>query len=494
MLPSTTAEPYRARIRRTLESLLQTLAQIDQRTLVLVAAFACIPLSFLVYWPRVNDFFVFDDYFFLASVRDHSFPGAMVRAFEFTRNSTVDPATPFWRPLIDVYFYAAKPAGLHAQPYHAVNFFLHGLVGALAVVLLFRLTRSAGVAAATGLLFVVAPTYDFAVSWIVQVSELLGYVFMLAALISYHEYLTHGKHQPGFAVAAFGATFFALLTKESTVILVVFLPALVLAVSPADQRRSRAEIMQSLAVPVGMIMAFAIAMWLGDVLAPERNQSIGLHMPRNLWRYLKWIVLPYRPEEFIAAREVLAALFLVVGVASIITRQQVLAFLFIWTIVAIAPFTGFDEWIEYRYTYLATLPFIAFVVVGTNTAASLLPRVAKPVAYAALAGALVLALVVTPMRTRDQQSWFAFQSHANEQVLNSVQALCGYVPPGGHIFIVRPPYFDLYGMHTPIALNLYYDHVHAAAVPELPPLAVFIENKCVIQYDVSTGTYHRTDS
>src|SRR3990172_4144497 len=94
-----------------------------------------------------------------------------VRAFDFTVPRPFDPAIPSWRPLIDIYFYAAKPLGLHSQPFHMVSFALHGMVVGLAVLLLFRLQRSALAAAATGLLFVVAPTYDFAVSWIGQTSE-----------------------------------------------------------------------------------------------------------------------------------------------------------------------------------------------------------------------------------------------------------------------------------------------------------------------------------
>jgi hypothetical protein len=41
-------------------------------------------------------------------------------------------------------------------------------------------------------------------------------------------------------------------------------------------------------------------------------------------------------------------------------------------------------------------------------------------------------------------------------------------------------------------LNLYYKQLNAATVTELPPLAVFIENKCVLQYDAAAQHYVRT--
>ena len=281
--------------------ILLTVPRVDSRVLVYVAAFACIPLAFLVYWPRVSDFFVFDDYLNLATVRNHSFPGGMVRAFDFTVPRPFDPAIPSWRPLIDIYFYAAKPVGLHSQPFHMVNFALHGIVGGLAVLLVFRLRRAALPAAATGLLFVVAPTYDYAVSWIGQASELLGYALILTVLISYHSYLTARRQRPSLAIVTLGCVFFALLTKESTVILAVLLPALVFTVPPDSLQRSPSEIRWSLAPPLLMILTFVVAMEIANALLEQTpDHFIGLHIVHNWWRFLEWIALPYRAGELMA--------------------------------------------------------------------------------------------------------------------------------------------------------------------------------------------------
>lgn len=265
---------------------------IDQRLFAYAAAAACIPLALLVYWTVVDDFFVWDDFFFLRAVRNHGFPTVMARAFTFPQGKLFDEATAFWRPSIDLYFFLAKPLGIHPQPYHLVNIALHGLVGSLAVVFVWRLSRSLASGVVTGLLFTVAPTYDFAVSWIAQVSELLGAVLMLAVLILYRAYLTDERPRP-YLVATGTLFVLALLTKESTVILAALLPALSLTVPPSELRRSSLDITRSLIPVIVAAVLFWVAMEVHEYSQPGHLQSIGLHMARNLWRYLKWMVLPY---------------------------------------------------------------------------------------------------------------------------------------------------------------------------------------------------------
>lgn len=475
--------------------MLKVLRNIDRTTLAVYAlAFACIPLAFVVYWPFLSDYFVWDDFFFLRAVRNHSFWIVMQRAFIFPEAKPFDEVTLFWRPLIDLYFYVAQVVGLRPEPYHVVNVLVHGMVGGLGAIFIWRLSRSAVSGAVTGLLFSVAPTYDFAVVWIAQVSELVAAAFMLIAMISIRSFLTADKPNRRYAVSAMVFVILALLTKESAVILVVLLPALALAVR-GDVRRSRREVLWTLGPPVALCLIFGVAMGVADLLESENSHGLGPHMARNLWRYLKWMVLPYSFGWHPAVREALAAAFLAGGVGAVLRGHRALAFAFIWTIVALAPFTAFDEWIELRYTYLATLPFTAFVVVGCVSAVKSLPL---PLARSlAVVGALAVtfALVVTPFRTRDQQAFFAGEAAAYEEMITSVQSLCGGLPSGSHVFVVHGPYGDLFDKHTQPAINLYYDRVNAARVGVLPlsPLIQLIENKCVIQYDSELERYFRTE-
>jgi hypothetical protein len=157
------------------------------------------------------------------------------------------------------------------------------------------------------------------------------------------------------------------------------------------------------------------------------------------------------------------------------------------------PFTGFGDWTEQRYTYLPALPFVAYVVCATVALVKALPRRAATAAAALAVVAVSAALVLAPLRTRDQQAAFAAEAANYEQMVNSVRNLCGEMPPDSFVYVVGAPYSDLWRVHTPAALNLYYHRVRGAALPELPELAVFIEDKCVLEYDAETRGYVRTD-
>jgi hypothetical protein len=461
-----------------------------ERGVLVVAGLSCIALAFLVYWPVIDDYFVWDDFFFLRAVRINDFWHTAQEAFTFPEPRPFDEVTLFWRPLLDFYFFASKPLGIHPQPYHILNIVLHGLAGMLAILLLYRLSQSLVGAIAAGLLFIVAPTYDIAVSWIAQVSEIVGLVLVLTALLTYHAYLRADRPRRLLLATTAALTVLALLSKESTVILAVLLPGLVFATAPSQLDRSRRQLTTSLAIPLLLIVAFGLVMQLRETFGPDSLHSLGLHMARNLWRYLEWIVVPY-PAELRPLRETLAALFLVAGVATIVMRQRALAFFFVWTIAALMPYVGFDEWTEWRYTYLATLPFAAFVVLGTVALIDRLPRAGARLAYGVFGAAVLAALIVAPMRTRDQQAYLSSQAAAYEAMIDAVHNTCGEVPRDSHVFILDAPYLDLWGIHTPAALNLFYDHVNAAAVQDMPPLIGFIEQKCVLQYDAATGTYQR---
>lgn len=458
---------------------------------VLAAALSCFALAFFIYWPGVDSFFVWDDFFFLNAVRNHSFLEGMYRAFTFPRAEPLDEVTPFWRPSIDLYFYAAKPFGINPQPLHIVNIVLHGTVGALAVVFVWRLTRSAASGAISGLLFTVAPTYDYAVSWISQVSELLGMVFILAAIISWHAWLIAERTKRSYLVLTAVFAVLALLTKESTVILILLLPALTLAVPREERRPSWTEIARGLAFPLMLGLTFAVAMLGRDSIEGGDFYTDGLNMARNLWRYLKWMVFPYQAGSWEVARAAGAAIFMTVGVGALLFRQRVLGFLFVWTILALWPFIGFGEVISLRYTYLATMPFIAFLACAAVCLVKNMPRIAMMPAGAILTMSVIAALVITPFRTQDQQAFILRQAGQHEAMLDAVRTLCGPMLPDTQVYIKNAPLLDFFRVVTPSVVNLYYDDVYAYAVYGFPGLIAFVENKCALEYDRESRTYGR---
>jgi len=489
MLPSTTAEPYRARIRLTLGSRLQALTRVDQRILVYAAAVACVPLAFIVYWPAVNAFFMSDDFLVLRAVRDRSTWDVIVRAFSFPEASQLNEATLSWRPLTDLYFYAMSPLGIHAQPYHVINIALHGVVAGLGMLLVRRLSGSDAAAVATGFIFVVAPTYDYTVGWVVEVSELTIAICILGALLSYHSYLTSRRHSWRDYVLTCLLVTIAVLSKESALLLTVLLPSLALwAIAEKLSVRTRQEIARSLALPLLALALYAAVNQIRDASQDDPTRSIDIHMIDNAWYYLRWLVLPN--GQLGVAHAVLAISFLCAGAAALLMRRSTLTLLFCWTVVAFLPYTSI-KLIELRYTYLAALPFVAFLACGCVEVVRHAPRKWQPFASALGACLVVAATVAGAIRSRDIQQSFAGEAAAYETAIDATRNLCGDLQADAYIYLINPPFFDAYGLNAPAALNLYYERVHAVAVPELPPLAAFIEDKCVIQYDATTQSYTR---
>ena len=465
----------------------------DSRLIVFAAALGCIPLSLLVYWPSVDDFFVSDDFGVLHAVRGRSALEVLYRAFSFPDFKPFDEATLSWRPSTDLYFYAMSPLGIHAQPYHLVNIIMHGFIAGLAVVLLWRLSGSVINGVATGALFTVAPTYDVGVTWVVEFGELIATASILAALIAYHVYLTANRGNRGACAAALSLAVLAALSKETVVVLLVLLPSVaLLTLVSGTCRRTGREIALSLTAPFVVLLAYLTLLAIHQFMANDPTHQLGPNMAGRMWDYLRWIVLPYRHGSFILARSLLAGAFIAAGVLAIVLRRTLLAVLFAWVVVALLPFSGVSV-MEPRYTYLATLPFIAFAICLAIEAWRNLLVHLNALSVVLLVALIACGLTASALRTRDNQAALATEAVHWESMLDATRTLCAELPAESHIFVVGAPYFDPYRLNTQAAVNLYYDRVNAAAVPELPPLAAFIEDKCVLQYDSQTRDYVRAE-
>ncbi|MCH8849659.1 MAG: hypothetical protein IIC89_02405 [Chloroflexi bacterium] len=464
------------------------------RVLFCVAALFCIPLAFAVYWPTLGDYFLRDDFNALLVARDRPLWEVIYRAFVFPEIKAFDEVTLAWRPLTDIYFLGARVFGLNPELYHIVNILLHGLVGASAVIFVWRLTRSAAAGLATGLLFVVAPTYSFAVTWISQGSEMFGALMIVLALFSYHGYLTADRAHRSLVVATALLAALAVMSKESMVIVFALLPLLAAALPQEERRRSLNEVVVGL-LPVAVVaMGYGIITLVGLSVKEGGAYEAGPHVWSNLRDYLEWIVYPDASVSAQALRTAGAIGFVLMGVLALLLRQRMLAFFAAWTILALLIYTGFDREIELRYTYLATLPYIAFLVSGAVALLRRLPGQAAVPIGAIAAIAVVLALVVSPSHTRDQQVALSEEGAGYEAMVTGVRTLCGAQPVGGHVFVVYPRYNDQF-QFTQLALNLYYDDLNATSVRVLPlaPLIQLIEDKCVIQYQAEVDRYVRLE-
>jgi hypothetical protein len=457
----------------------------------LVALLGLFVVAFLVYWPNLTDFFALDDYIWLKAASNPHAGDFLRRAFSFPSATPFQEPTPFWRPLVDAYFFASWRAfGLHPLPYHITNVALHGANAALVAVLAWQISRSRLTGLLSGLLLAVLPTYDFAVTWISSVTELLGVLFYLLALVLYAGYLTGSRRAKRLYWGALVALFLGLLSKESSVTLPAVLVGLALVMEPPRSLRMAKRVAVELAPFAALALAYFLFLYVQEYRATSDNglYRFGWHAFKNIWDYLQWIALPF-PSGWAPwveqVRPLAAASFVVLGAFALAARSPLLGFSFAWTLLALLPYSFFPEGIEYRYTYPACIPFVIFVVSFVRAGFKLVePRLGPYPAVSAFAVVILSVGVFLGTQVRDRQVWIGDQAQAYGQFFHQVPSLCGDMPASSHIYVLHSPVFDLYGVSTRMALNIRYRDVFVDLVRRdgLPELSVFMPNKCVLDY------------
>jgi hypothetical protein len=470
------------------------------RWLAPAGAVAIVFAAFALYWPYLDDFFALDDFIWLQSATNGDVADYLRGAFSFPTGSAVDVPTPFWRPLVDVYFFAAwRLFGDEPWPYHAVNVALHAGVALLLAVLVRQLSSSWGAGIAAGLVFVVLPAYQYAVVWISSVTELFGAFFYLLTLVLYAAHL-RAPNRALYAISI-AALFLTLLSKESGVTLPVALGGVALVRAPPRDRGEARALVHELLPFVALTLAYFVFLYIEeyDNASEGSLYSFGWHARENLWDYLQWLVLPVpnSSAEWVAdARPYAAAAFLAVGGATLLLRRWAAAFAFGWALLALIPYSFFEAGIELRYTYLACAPFAAFVALVARDALALVAAAAGPrVAFAIGAAAAVVCAALLAAQVGRGQEVIAEQAVAYRDLYEQSYELCGDLPPEATVFILYSPISDLFGASAGMALNVRYEDVGVArsASGELPELFAFIEHKCAIRYADASGRYIRVD-
>jgi hypothetical protein len=436
-------------------------------------------LALATYWSHLDDFFTLDDFVWLLAVQDRNLGEVIVRGFQFPDFTDFDAPTPFFRPLTDVAFKLEEMAfGLEPAPYHAVNILLHVAVAGMGGLLTARMSGSRAAGVAVAAVFAVYPAYDVAVTWISQLSELLGAFFSVLALLLYREWLvSHHDAGAGWGggvrwclAGAIGAAALAALSKESQLTIFALVPLLALATDP--RRRSNRELMWSLAPFAVLGAAHAGFLVLNEYLdaAEARTHAIGWHMFEDGWRYLRELALPFWREASLydGLSHLLVGLYVVAGLTAIVLRSRAAVFFFVWSIVALAPFAISLQILQPRYTYLAALPFLGFIACFAVVLAERLePRLQT--AAAAAAGVAVAVLVVAGARaTRDAQSFIEVQARNFELMIEAVENRCGDLPPGSRVSIANAGVLDPFGVIVPATINVFHDDVYAAEARRTP--------------------------
>ncbi|MGH7293787.1 MAG: tetratricopeptide repeat protein, partial [Polyangiaceae bacterium] len=207
-----------------------------------------------------------------------------------------------YRPLPDLVWRGMWKIGLRdgsAFPNDDLNVLLHGMNGALLVLLAFKWTRDRGTAWLAGFLFVATAVCTEAVSGVVGLADVLGGAGAILALLSLNLRL------PTMPIALFAATMMGLYSKESALCIVPLVPAAALLTSQLSHperplRWARAGVA---AVTAGVAFVFYVEMrrrWFPvttphELTAEANAGHSALH--RAFVAALRWYAQPMLPHD-----------------------------------------------------------------------------------------------------------------------------------------------------------------------------------------------------
>lgn len=375
----------------------------------------------LVTLPRFWNDFVFDDVHMIVAAdfihhvrnlpeafRSH----AMIASSLHSAVGSVPVDT--YRPLsIASFFFDAALSGRAPWSYHLTNTLLHAANAVLLLALLTRLTptSSGRVRMVLTLAFGLAPWLSEAYVFINGRSDLLVTLGLLASLLAHHAYLTRG--QLGLLFASGGSFLFALLSKETAVLMLPFLALLPVFGAPVSiRRRVLATLPLGLALAGYFVARMAALEGMRAVQGGAHLVAVLQNLPLLLWDGVFHIIVP-TPYALRNLRDDYAELGLVTRLAATSSLVVVLAALawavlrrrapvIVWgallTLCTLSPSAMIttELWQGFgRYLYLPAIGITVLVSAALPLAKHRLGearaiRIGVPVLYCALSALLLL--------------------------------------------------------------------------------------------------------
>ncbi|MEX0786987.1 MAG: hypothetical protein WD939_10145 [Dehalococcoidia bacterium] len=394
-------------------------------------------LAIAVYQQFAGLWFWTDDFLWLSVAADLGFGEAVKEAFEYPRG-----ASPYWRPLVDLYFYGMYRAfGLSGTPFHVVTLAFHTGAGILLGLLAFRLTRSELTGMLAAGLFVVSPTYSAMVPWATGITAAMSGFFSVAMALCFLEWL-RGRRYVWLALAG-AAMAAALLSKEDAAALPAVLVIMTLALRPPSDLRGLRD--------AGLLVLPLIALWTAYALPQITNVvgsdgegqfEIGWHAVPRLGIALSWISLPWPLwyAEWVAeARWAALGVFTSAAVLSAWRRAWLLPALYLSAVVMLLPSSFLDTTFAHRWTYHASLPWAIFIAVLLSSGYERLSAISRPGALA-VGGALTFSLIaVLSARTIESQNWVPLHSDEYQAIEAAVRDGCTGPSEGSRIYLFELP-------------------------------------------------------
>jgi hypothetical protein len=417
-------------------------------------------------------FFLFDDYALLAQAT-RTPAGEIVST----------PLFGFYRPFVFLVtrLEAAAVGWAHPAGHAAANVLVHTVNAMLVAVLARRVLESRAGAAAAGVLFLGSAWSAEAVFWMSGRFDLWATLGVLVALVAAtHACLGEAPRRwpmsialPVVAVAAVAAFF----SKESSVVLVALVPAVVAAGrGPADWRR--------VAVLGGVVLALTIAYFavrsravsvLGGVYGDWGSLTRGAPIARNLASFARAVVQPPVPHDAAwkaagLARYTMvpAAAVAVALLASALVQARRSIFFVAGLGCALLPviWLGMASMSSAggRAIYLAGAFVALWAGLGVSVLASLPATWAKPGVLAACA--ILATHHVTSLRAQ-ADGW----ARAAALARTGIEQFRPFVGQGGRVHVTNLPFWFEEGPYVlkSYAFGLYY---HPQPVPEVSATAV----------------------
>lgn len=207
-----------------------------------------------------------------------------------------------YRPLPDLVWRALWAIGAREQTpflHHWVNVLVHGLNGALMVVLVMRLTKNRTAAWLAGAALVGCAVLTEAVSGVVGLADVLGTLGVLLAL------LATNLRMPFMPLGVFGATLVGLYSKESALSAVPLVPFAALVWAPLQHeekpRRFARAALAALATGGAFVLYVEARRRMFPAALPaELSVEANAHKPwaaRTFAALLRWYAQPMLPKD-----------------------------------------------------------------------------------------------------------------------------------------------------------------------------------------------------
>lgn len=332
--------------------------------------------------------------------------------------------TPYYRPMVEASYLAdhkvwgTKPFGYHLSVWlaHIMNTWLVFLLAGLLLPPLSGGTRLLPLISAS--LFAVHPAHSEAVAWIAGRNDVFCTTFMLGSFLLYIQY-RRSNHR-GLLAASMGFFFFALLTKEVAIGLLVLFPLYDALFDRFGINFSWKKIAVRWLVPIGFFglyygmrssaIHYAIQTPPTLQLLTEAEPHVVVRWVEAIGYYFKMMMLPYPHRPFIpelplSSELMWLSLGLLVGSAGIMAhalsrRDTPTVFGLAWVWFTLAPAAAATALnlaaapVAERYVYA---PSVGFVILGAwwmGRAYHRLSRLGRPVPQLAGATGALLSVVV----------------------------------------------------------------------------------------------------